>query len=63
MGLNRIKKIVMEIVIKEMVIKEMVIKEIVIKEMVMEDSRVLDGAMRMKKIIVEHRVLDGEIVV
>jgi hypothetical protein len=63
MGLNRIKEIVMEIVIKEIVIKEIVIKEIVIKEIVMEDSRVLDRAMRIKKIIVEYRVLDGEIVV
>jgi hypothetical protein len=53
MGLNRIKEIVMEIVIKEMVIKEIV----------MEDSRVLDGAMRIKKIIVERRVLNREIVV
>jgi hypothetical protein len=59
MGLNRIK----EMVIKEMVIKEMVIKEIVIKEIVIEDSRVLDRAIRMKKIMVEYRVLDGEIVV
>jgi hypothetical protein len=64
MGLNRIKEMVIkEMVIKEMVIKEMVIKEIVIKEIVIEDSRVLDRAIRMKKIMVEYRVLDGEIVV
>jgi hypothetical protein len=39
------------------------VKKIIIKEIVIEDSRVLDGAIRIKKIIVKHRVLNREIVV